>query len=86
MYSLKNNLDFRENYSIFLIIFFYSIRVFVTQIVIVILFILYILLGALLFQQIDKKFSSLPFTEVVLFCFTTTSTIGKTILFKFYVF
>jgi len=51
-------------------------RVFVPHLIILTILISYLLFGALCYQLIDEKLASFRYTEIVLFCFNTISTIG----------
>lgn len=52
------------------------VRVVVPQMLIVILLVLYILFGSAMFVVLDEDFSNENFTDIILFSFTTLSTIG----------
>ncbi|KAE9553938.1 hypothetical protein FO519_002864 [Halicephalobus sp. NKZ332] len=50
--------------------------IFLPQLLILVIFFVYIGLGAFVFVRLDEKIANKNFTEVVLFCFTTLATIG----------
>uniref|UniRef100_A0A0N5ANT8 Ion_trans_2 domain-containing protein n=1 Tax=Syphacia muris TaxID=451379 RepID=A0A0N5ANT8_9BILA len=52
------------------------VRVLVPQLLVVILFILYVVAGSAIFVMLDEKIANETFTEVLLFSFTTLTTIG----------
>lgn len=57
-------------------IYFQAFRVFVPQLLILCLLVVYLVFGALIYQLIDEKFAHESFWNVVLFSFTTIATIG----------
>ncbi|MFH4982031.1 hypothetical protein AB6A40_008740, partial [Gnathostoma spinigerum] len=52
------------------------LRVFLPQLFIVILLILYVLFGSMMFVVLDERLAQQNFTDVILFSFTTLATIG----------